>query len=194
MHADELADTTGGCGTGIGRGLHRADIAANEKQPIAGAANTPSTAPPTPSATKPVGTTPPNISNEDSSDPRSAGAIDRLLAANRAAEAVALCQDIEKSPGERDLARFLYQYGKSLSLAGRKPEAAVMLTRCAVLYPDSPDAGPALIETAIIYRDEYHKPAVGRRLLESVIAQSEGDAQSPAANLARELLNAWPQE
>ncbi len=176
-------------------GFARADIAANDKQPPAGASGAVTAAAPPPSATRPVGAPAANtpvVRDEDSSDPRSAGAIDRLLAANRAAEAVTLCQEIEKNPGERDLARFLYQYGKALSLAGRKSEAAVMLTRCAVLYGDSPDAGPALIETAVIYRDEFHKPDVGRRLLETVIAQSEADAQSPAANLARELLNTWP--
>jgi hypothetical protein len=173
-------------------GFIRADVLANEQQPKPG--STPIAA--TPAAPAVIPSIAPSVPAEDSNDPRSAAAIDRLLAAGRAADVVSLCADIEKSPGERDLARFLYQYGKALSQADRKGEAAVMLTRCAILYPDSDDAGPALIETAIIYRDAYRKPDIGRRLLERVIADAQSragdDAQSAAANLARELLNTWP--
>jgi tetratricopeptide (TPR) repeat protein len=121
-------------------------------------------------------------------DPRSPQAIDALLAAGQHEKAVVLCAEIEKNPGDRDLAHFLYQYGRALSLASRRKDAAVMLTRCAILYPDSPDAGPALIETAMIYRDEFRKPEVARRLLERVIADAERNQQTASAALARELL------
>ncbi len=177
-------------------GFSREVVASSDKQPADGvAAQAPVTA--TPATTRPAAAAqpaPPPVAAADSSDPRSPGAIDQLLAASKSSEAVKLCEDIEKNPGERDLGHFLYQYGKALSQANRKADAAVMLTRCAILYPDADDAGAALIETALIYRDEFRRADVGRRLLEKVIAdaQASGDERSAAATLARELLGQWP--
>ena len=180
-------------------GFSREIVASSDKQPADGAAvasQSPVAA--TPATTREAApaqpTTSPPATAADSSDPRSPGAIDQLLSVNKASEAVKVCEEIEKNPGDRDLAHFLYQYGKALSQANRKADAAVMLTRCAILYPDSDDAGAALIETALIYRDEFHRADVGRRLLEKVIAdaQASGDERSAAVTLARELLGQWP--
>jgi tetratricopeptide (TPR) repeat protein len=153
-------------------------------------------------ATKPAETAPvasdsakppvaPPTARSGDNGPQSPEAIENLLAAGRSAEALALCQQIEKDPGARDLARYLYQYGRALSQTGNKRDAAVMLTRCAILHPDSEDAGPALIETAIIYRAEFRKPEVGRRLLQRVLADAERDGRTTTAMLARELLDKW---
>jgi tetratricopeptide (TPR) repeat protein len=143
-----------------------------------------------PVAPIPAEGTPPAAGSGQSA-PQSPEAIESLLAAGKSAEALALCQQIEKDPGERDLSRYLYQYGRALSQTGNKRDAAVMLTRCAILHPDSEDAGPALIETAIIYRDEFRKPDVARRLLQKVLADAERDGQTATAMLARELLDKW---
>jgi TolA-binding protein len=174
-------------------GLTRAQIAgeqpaaASNGAPVsrAPAAESPAVAAPESAPDKPA---PAPAEQPGAGDPRSPQAIDALLAAGRHAQALTLCAEIEKNPGDRDLAHFLYQYGRALALASRKKDAAVMFTRCAILYPDSPDVGPALIETAMIYRDEYRKPDVARRLLERVIAQAQDDAQASTAALARELL------
>ena len=179
-------------------GFSRELVASSDKQPPEGAAavaQPPASAnPATTRSTTAAQPAPPPAATADSSDPRSPGAIDQLLAASKASDAVKVCEDIEKNPGDRDLAHFLYQYGKALSQANRKADAAVMLTRCAILYPDADDAGAALIETALIYRDEFRRADVGRRLLEKVIAdaQASGDERSAAATLARELLGQWP--
>ncbi len=173
-------------------GLTREEITADgsaAKPPVQPATTKPGTAaaamPAEPVPAKPALATAAPTSN----DPRSSQVIDNLLSAGQHAQALTLCVEVEKNPGDRDLAHFLYQYGRALSLSARKKDAAVMFTRCAVLYPDSPDAGPALIETAIIYRDEFRKPEVARRLLERVIADAERDNQQSTATLAKELLS-----
>ena len=67
-------------------------------------------------------------------------------------------------------------------------EAARLRERAGGLCPP-PDAGPALIETAVIYRDEFGKPEVAQRLLERVIADARRDDQPATATLAKELLD-----
>lgn len=175
-------------------GYPRETVLARDRRPSDAELAVGATPQPTTSTTAPVAPvhapTPVPLAQEaDSSDPRSAGAIDRLLASGRGSDAAALCAEIEKNPGERDLGHFLFQYGKALTLAGRRGEAAIMFTRCAILFPDSADAGPSLIETATIYRDEFRKPETARRLLQLAIANAERDNQQAVAMLAREILD-----
>lgn len=98
-----------------------------------------------------------------------AGSVEALLAAGRYAEAVARCRAIAADPGDRDLASFLLDYGRALAGAGRTDDAAIMLTRCALLHRDTAAGQWALIETARLYRDRYDRPATARRLLERVL-------------------------
>lgn len=176
-------------------GFARETVLANEQEP-ADAGAVPAAAPTKPEASgrqEPSEPAPaPAVPSESSNDPRSAAAIDRLLTAGRGDDAVKLCEEIARNPGERDLAKFLYQFGKALSLAGRKADAAVMLTRCAILYPDSGDAILATIETAVIYRDEYRNVATARRLLRQAIADAEREQQQAALMLAKEVLASLP--
>lgn len=122
------------------------------------------------------------------SEPDSPRAIDVLLGQSNWSEALSACRRIAANPGERDLGHFLFQYGSALSRSGRSDDAAVMFTRCAVLYPDSADATQSLIQTAMIYRDEYHQPQTARRLLQQAAEQAAAHGQESAAMLARELL------
>jgi len=121
-------------------------------------------------------------------DPDSPGAIDRMLSEKRWQEALSACRRIEREPGQRDLAHFLYQYGSALAGDGQKKDAAVMFTRCAVLFVESSDGVHSLIQTAIIYRDEYHQPATATRLLQRAVEQANSRGDGSAAMLARELL------
>lgn len=120
----------------------------------------------------------------------SAASIDRLLDQQRFADALAACDRVGARPGNRDLSRFLFQYGQAYRGAGRPREALVMFVRCAVLYPDEADAPAALIETAIIHRDVLDKPDVARRLLERAKHSAVMLGQDPQLQRATRELNA----
>ena len=142
---------------------------------------------PTPSRTakpnKPTPTPPPTPIRTDSADE-----IDRLLAAGRPVDALALCRRAAEAPGERDLSRLLYQYGLALSGVGREREGAVMFVRCAVLFGGSNFAAPSLIETASIYQKVFRQPPAAQRLLERAIATATARVQPQVVNRARRAL------
>lgn len=110
---------------------------------------------------------------------RSAEDIDRMLTDGRFDEVLERCRRIERNMRNYDVARFLHQYGRALVGVERYDDAAVMFTRCAILYPTSEYAPAALIETAIIYRDHYHQPRTALRLLDRSAERLSDD--SPAA-------------
>ena len=127
-------------------------------------------------------------SSSESIGPTSARAIDDLLAENRAIDAVELCKRIAKNPGERELDRFLHQYGLALLRTDKKPKAAIMLLQCAISFPGSQYAASSLIETALIYETAYNKPDTTIRLLERAVAIATAQRQAEAATRARREL------
>lgn len=127
-------------------------------------------------------------SSSESIGPTSAGAIDDLLAENRAIDAVVLCKRIARNPGDRELDRFLHQYGLALLRTNKKPKAAIMLLQCAISFPGSQYAASSLIETALIYETVYDKPDTTIRLLERAVAIATTQRQAITATRARREL------
>lgn len=127
-------------------------------------------------------------SSSEAIGPTSAGAIDDLLAENRAVDAVELCKRIARNPGNRELDRFLHQYGLALLRTDNKPKAAIMLLQCAISFPGSQYAASSLIETALIYETVYEKPDTTIRLLERAVAIATSQRQADAATRARREL------
>lgn len=117
----------------------------------------------------------------------SARAIDQMLREGRAPEAVEMCRQIAQAPGERDLARFLHQYGASLRGVDEHRDAAIMFVRCAVLYPGSEFAAPSLVETALIYRDIVGDHDGARRLLDRASELATVHRQSAVVDRIRQL-------
>jgi len=167
-------------------GISKQEIA--KRAQTAGSKPADVTKPPLQSSSNEKPATPTPVISSELNEPDSAHAIDALLAQSNWSAALAACQRIAANPGERDLAHFLFQYGSALSRSGRGPDAAVMFARCAIIFPDSTDATQSLIQTAMIYRDEYHQPQTARRLLQQAVDQAAGHGQESAAMLARELL------
>jgi tetratricopeptide (TPR) repeat protein len=118
----------------------------------------------------------------------SPAAIDSLLSQSKWSEALAVCERVSDNPGDRDLAHLLAQTGTALVHLDRAEDAAVAFARCAVLFPDTPDADQALIQLAIVYRDHYRKSDTARRLLQRAIDRATAQGHDSAALLARELL------
>jgi tetratricopeptide (TPR) repeat protein len=84
-------------------------------------------------------------------------AIDRLLRAPGATAASAqraleLCRRRAEQFDDRDIARFLTQYGTALALVGDDDAAIAMFARAFTLFPQSRHAPPALLEAARILR------------------------------------------
>ena len=121
-------------------------------------------------------------------DPERADAIDRMLDAGRVQEAYERCRAIERDPGDRDLARFLAQYGRVFVELGRPEDAAVMYLRCALLHPESPFAPRSCIQAAIIHRDIYDDHAAARRLLDRAVALATGIDRDDDVTRAREIM------
>ncbi|MGI9014030.1 MAG: tetratricopeptide repeat protein [Phycisphaerales bacterium] len=145
----------------------------------------------TPNDTDDVGTQATPGQPRQTGSPDSPEAIDALLEAGSFTQAVQVCRRLLQSPGDRDIAQFLYQYGTALRGAGQQLDAAVMLARCAIERPGSRYAPRAWIEVALIYRDVFHKPAKARTLLELAAREADamGDAETAerARALAKEL-------
>ena len=133
-------------------------------------------------------TPPPAPTPSPSAGPDSAEAIDRMLTARRPVDALAICERVAEAPGDRDLSRFLYQYGMALTGVGRERDAAVMFARCAVLFGRSSFAAPSLIETASIYHTVYRQPRTAQRLLERAIATATAQGQGEVVKRARRRL------
>lgn len=115
-------------------------------------------------------------------------AIDRLLEEGRHGEAVRLCARLARRPGDRELARYLYQYGRALTGAGRPRDGAVKFARAAIEFPGAPYAPQSWIELAIIYDTVYDKPAKARELLELAATTAAELGELDIANLARQRL------
>jgi len=165
-------------------------------RPAAGAKNESNEAPRvsgTPIATEPStdieprDAPPASIVNGDSSE-----TIESHLLAGRSSEALAICERVAQAPGTRSLGQLLNQYGRALNGVNRPLDAAVMFMRCAVLYPTSAAAGPSLIETALLYQNEFRKPDVAQRLLEQAIEVAGAQGETEIVERARTLLAAQP--
>ena len=127
-------------------------------------------------------------SSSESIGPTSARAIDDLLAENRAIDALELCKSVAKNPGDRELDRFLHQYGLALLRTENNRQAAIMFLQCAISFPGSQYAAYSLIETALIYETVYEKPDTTIRLLERAVAIATSQRQVDAATRARREL------
>jgi hypothetical protein len=134
---------------------------------------------PQPQTTRPAAPSP--VSAED---------IDSLLASGDFAKARSTCEAVARNPGDRDLARFLHQFGRSLLGTGQTGEAAVMFARCAVLFSGSQHSDQSLIELASIYAMEYGKPQTARRLLDRAIESATARGDSATTTAATSALDA----
>ncbi|MEE9131226.1 MAG: hypothetical protein V3T84_14490 [Phycisphaerales bacterium] len=142
-----------------------------------------------PPTVKPSKPTPPSAPTPSpSAGPDSAESIDRMLTAGRPVDALAICERVAQAPGDRDLSRFLYQYGMALTGVGRERDGAVMFARCAVLFGRSSFAAPSLIETASIYQTVYRQPRTAQRLLERAVATATAQGQPEVVKRARRRL------
>jgi len=99
--------------------------------------------------------------------------VDALLDAGEFTLALTACRHIARDSGERDLSQFLRQFGQALMETDHADEAAVMLTRCMVLFPEAEHAAWCAIASASIYRDTYHQTETARRLLQRALEQAE---------------------
>lgn len=167
---------------------------ADENEPAEPDASTPAPTPtPAPDrdpAAAPQPETPPADEPRDTErDGRSPDVIERLLDDGRFDEALERCRRIERNLGNRDLAQFLYQYGRALAGKEQFEDAAIMFTRCAILHPASPYAPRALIETAIIYREHYNQPRTALRLLDRAEDMLGGDAPDGLRDRIAKLRN-----
>ncbi len=121
-------------------------------------------------------------------------AIERLLEAERWTEAIEACKRVAKNPGRRDLAQFQYQFGRALLGAGRHGDAAVLFTRCAILHRGSPYASLSLVETAVLYRDVYERPATTRRLLDRAEAEERAHGRERVMQRIAEVRRSLPED
>jgi hypothetical protein len=126
---------------------------------------------------------------DDTAGPDAPGTIDRLLDDGRYDEATEACGRVAAKPGDRDLGRFLHQFGRAYAGASRPHDAALMFARSAVLFPDSTVASRCLIELAVIYRDVYERPATARRLLERAAETAALVGRDADRTRAESILN-----
>lgn len=81
-----------------------------------------------------------------------------------AATAVSICRRIAADYDDRDIARFLNQYGRALAHSGDPDAGVVMLARGFILFPDSRWAPASLLESARFHRRFYRDEATVERL------------------------------
>lgn len=117
-----------------------------------------------------------------------ADAIDAALADGRIAAALAQCEQIAEQPGDRDLGRFMYQYGRALLAAGRAKDASVMFLRVAVHFESSPFAAPSLLEAVAICRETFRNDAAAARLARRAIDLAADRGDTAMAERARGIL------
>lgn len=80
-----------------------------------------------------------------------------------AATAVSICRAIAADYDDRDIARFLNQYGRALVHSGQPDAGVVMLARCFILFPESRWAPASMLESARFHRRFFRdEPAVER--------------------------------
>lgn len=127
--------------------------------------------------------------SEENLDPKSPAGIEAMLRREQWRSAVETCRNVAQDPGDRDLAEFLHQYGRALAGVGEHEDAAVMFTRCTILFPGTSQALASLIETAIIYRDGFGNAATAKRLLERAARESERRGDRTAVDRAKRLLS-----
>lgn len=134
-------------------------------------------------------------------DDDSPAAIERLLSgpgadAETAMAALDRCRRVAADFDDRDPARFLLQHGRALAVTGDADAAIAMLARCFLLFPKSPSAPAALLETAALLAgrpaDAGGDPRLARRLAERAAATAAALGLADAATAAGEFLEALP--
>lgn len=135
----------------------------------------------------PVPVPAPGRAENNADGAESAGAIEALLEVGSFREALDRCERAARAPGNRDLARFLHQYGRALTGAGKPRDAAVRFMQCAVLYDDSVYAPASLLETARIHRDTFNQPETADRLLERAASLARARGLNELAEQAERL-------
>lgn len=109
-------------------------------------------------------------------------------------EALAACKAVAASPGNRDLAAFLHQYGRVLLAHDRPRDAALQFMRGAIHHSDSPAAVLCLIETAVVYRDTLNNPEAARRLADRATEKLTDDHPDDVRQRLRELRESLTEE
>ena len=159
----------------------------NAPSPSSPPSETPSQVPTRGTEETPV---PPSDTN---TNPDSARAIEDLIERGQTSEALARCRRIARAPGDRDLARFLSQYGRCLQAEGDPQAAAIMFTRCAILYPRSTESAACLIAAARIYHETFQAPVIARSLLDRALALAGRLDQPDVQQEARAVMATLPE-
>jgi len=120
----------------------------------------------------------------------SPGVIDAMLERGDFDVALAVCERLAAEIDDRDLAEFLYQYGRALEGAGRSLDAAVCFVECSAHFGGSTHGVRSLLATAVIYRDRLGQPDAAMRLFEEAAARAVqiGD-EALAAEAKRRMRN-----
>lgn len=129
----------------------------------------------------------------------SPAAIERSLSGPDADAAIALerCRRVAANFDDRDPARFLLQHGRALAAAGDADAALAMLARCFLLFPKSPAAPAALLESAGLLASRSPEAGGDRRLARRLAERAAATATALGlveAAAARAFLVAHPAE
>lgn len=115
----------------------------------------------------------PVAGGENTTDPDGPATIQQLLDQREFASALDLLQSLERDPGGRDLARYLYQYGMALVGTGQRRDAALRFMQCTAHFGGTRWQTLSVLEMAVIYRDLWRKPETARRLARQALEEAK---------------------
>lgn len=126
-------------------------------------------------------------------DAPSAAEIERMLTGpaadpGSARAALLACRGIAASFDDRDVARFLDQYGRAAARADEPEVALVMFARGFLLQPASRWAPSSLLESARLHRHVFDDEAVAQRLARRSLATARALGRLDDAAAAESFL------
>ena len=109
-----------------------------------------------------------------------------------AGEAVAGCRRIAAEFDDRDIARFLFQYGRALAATGDPGAASVMLARTFILFPESRWSPAALLASAKLHREALDDETAAAILARRAAASARAMGLAALAAEAESFIAAAP--
>lgn len=107
-----------------------------------------------------------------------------------AQRAYAACRSIAATFDDRDVARFLEQYGRAAARSQEPEVAVVMLARSFLLFPTSRWAPSSLLESARLHRSAFADEEVAQRLARRSLETARALGMPEAAAAAEAFLAA----